>query len=421
MAEKELQPTVRVMRLCRPNNALSSAVPMGFTDFASAAMDSGVSSCLTLPESFGDVFLGEIFSAYVAVVNDHDVAFPNVQLQVRVQTSNAVHDLVDVMGSDFGSDPTKSVTLGSREKLDMMVQHQLSEVTAYTMRVSIHYTDVEQEGMGAPKTLRKFYRFNVLSPLTYNITSSLEGGQLMVRGNLMNNTKKMLFLEDISLELLPELTKAVRVDKMLTSTSTSAQLVRPDGGVNASALNSAPFVGPDEVYAFCLPGTVVDPEVAPPLGPGSRLGHVLVKWHSRMGEGGYFSTTHIELGANVGRGPDKRQSGVKLFAIDCVEAPLRCKVGEAFFITLQVSHLGIPGSEGLDVELTSERSAEGPTSLKMTNKVCLMVSNVTPDEPKRVTISVLALSDGIKQLNSIMARGRATVHDAGCLAKVLAL
>jgi hypothetical protein len=67
-----------------------------FSNVEKTSSDFAISPFLMLPDSFGDIYAGELFSAYVAIVNGvSDTAFQDVSLSARLQTSNATHDLFD--------------------------------------------------------------------------------------------------------------------------------------------------------------------------------------------------------------------------------------------------------------------------------------------------------------------------------------
>ena len=98
-----MQPIVRVMRLYKPG--LHTSLNDG------GAPKFSLSPFLMLPDSFGDIYSGETFSAYISVVNDHfRIPFENVKLQVRLHTNSAAHDLIDAR-SEPGHDPSKSRAL----------------------------------------------------------------------------------------------------------------------------------------------------------------------------------------------------------------------------------------------------------------------------------------------------------------------
>ena len=83
-------------------------------------------------------------------------------------------------------------------------QHTLTELGTHTLRVSVSY---QGEGGGEPKSLRKFYRFNVLSPLQLTATVTEAPGPAVivasqpgraaafVAATLRNTTSSDLLLE----------------------------------------------------------------------------------------------------------------------------------------------------------------------------------------------------------------------------------
>ena len=125
---------------------------------------------MLLPDSFGDIYLGETFSAYVAVVNGSDgVLFSNVSMQLDLLSTNSTVELKDIRTSPQDSVESYGISLAINEFKDKVVAQALTELNTHTLRVTVKYCI----GIGPqePKTMRKFYRFNVLQPLA--ITSSL--------------------------------------------------------------------------------------------------------------------------------------------------------------------------------------------------------------------------------------------------------
>jgi hypothetical protein len=197
------QPTVRVMRLYKPlmhNNSiitpLTSNPHVGMDYNTIADPDFLLSQYLLLPDSFGDIYLGELFSAYVSVVNGiQDTTYQQVTLSIRLQTLNAAHDLYDSRPVE-GIPSCSAKQLGPNQTLDAVVQHTLSELGTHTLRVSVVYTDPKTGEVN--KSLRKFYRFNVLNPINIVIACVELYDRYMVQCQVQNTTKIMLFLEDVS-------------------------------------------------------------------------------------------------------------------------------------------------------------------------------------------------------------------------------
>ena len=59
------QPTVRVMRLYKPCMHIIPTIPREIESGARKNADFAVSPFLLLPDNFGDIYTGELFSAYI--------------------------------------------------------------------------------------------------------------------------------------------------------------------------------------------------------------------------------------------------------------------------------------------------------------------------------------------------------------------
>lgn len=193
------QPTVRVMRLYKPVMHIGSPAPH-LVDITSpnakkpSDSDFALSNFFMLPDSFGDIYLGETFSAYVSVVNGTAEAFHNVTLSIRLQTMTQTQDLTDIRPLADKASGFAAV-LAPTEFTDCIVQQPLNVVGTHTLRVSVLYTDGAH---GEPKTLRKFYKFNVMNPITIS-TSALDlGNRYVVQSVLSNSTRSLLHIEHVS-------------------------------------------------------------------------------------------------------------------------------------------------------------------------------------------------------------------------------
>lgn len=189
------QPTVRVMRLYKPCMHIIPTIPREIESGARKNADFAVSPFLLLPDNFGDIYTGELFSAYIAVVNgNQDSLFTQVTLSVRLQTTNATHDLLDCR-PEIGEVSGEAKVLNPNEAVDVVVKHTLTELGTHTLRVSVQYSS---RYFSETKTLRKFYRFNVLQPLEIKTTATDIGDRILLQCLIINTTKSPLYLEEVS-------------------------------------------------------------------------------------------------------------------------------------------------------------------------------------------------------------------------------
>mmetsp|Transcript_314 Transcript_314/g.414 ORF Transcript_314/g.414 Transcript_314/m.414 type:complete len:426 (-) Transcript_314:43-1320(-) len=110
-----------------------------------------------LPDSFGVIHIGETFTAYLGALNvSKDLPIRRLTVTAQLQTPSRrwpLHSALDASNNAGGID----VTPGGG--LDAIVSRSLEEVGQHILRVEVGYSS------NGPKTLRKFYRFNVSSPL----------------------------------------------------------------------------------------------------------------------------------------------------------------------------------------------------------------------------------------------------------------
>jgi hypothetical protein len=156
-----------------------------------------LSPYLLLPDSFGDIYFGERFSAYIAVVNGfQNIGFYQVSLAVRLQTANTVVDLFDIRqtpNTPISTHQTKSLLFN--ETTDIIVQQALTELGTHTLRVTVQY--ISAQSNNEPKTIRKFYRFNVLQPLQLTSNYLVVNQKPMIQCQVTNATKCPVYIEEV--------------------------------------------------------------------------------------------------------------------------------------------------------------------------------------------------------------------------------
>ncbi|KAJ1462478.1 hypothetical protein M885DRAFT_505359 [Pelagophyceae sp. CCMP2097] len=172
------QPTLRVMRLYKPKLHSTHVNNLAGPRLTQA---------LALPDSFGDIYRGERFSAYVSVLNaDGDGAaaqLRDVVVSAKLQAPSAKRavELADTSEERRASAPhatgatmkrkaNPAFLLETGENVDLIVEHTLEELGTHTLRVSVAYRAAVSADDSSPATLevrslRKFYRFNVLEPI----------------------------------------------------------------------------------------------------------------------------------------------------------------------------------------------------------------------------------------------------------------
>jgi hypothetical protein len=265
------QPIVRVMRLYKPVMHMTPPAPQLRMPAAvneevnkGSETDFALSNFLLLPDSFGDIYLGEKFSAYVSVVNGAaDTTFSPVQMSVKLQTTLASYDLADIRPNpNKKSGYTNALRPGELD--DVVVEHPITAIGSHSLKVFVEYVDPVT---GEQRTLKKFYKFTVLNALLVGSTALHLGNRYVVQCQITNFARSLIHIEDVTLLSHRDLT-VIRtpVDSDMN---------------NASRFDSFPSLGPDEKYAE---GFILEK----PAGfMASSLGMIEVKWSTAMGEHGF--------------------------------------------------------------------------------------------------------------------------------------
>ena len=112
-------------------------------------------NALCLPDSL-EVLVGETFTAYLGVLNvSRHVTIRRLSVSAHLQTPSQRFQLPSPLEGS-GVD----IPMGSA--IDTIVSHAIEEPGQHILRVEVSYSSLE----GGTKTFRKFYRFQVVNPLT---------------------------------------------------------------------------------------------------------------------------------------------------------------------------------------------------------------------------------------------------------------
>lgn len=335
------QPTLRVMRLYKP--ALHQANTSPYLTDAPQAFP--LSNFLLLPDSFGDLYMGETFRAYVAVVNTlAGKSLDKTTLSIKIQTSNTAttHELYDSLldagEKDLQFEETLTHVISHRIKghlpslrftdfmlLNFTLLHNthsfecndlfISEIGTYTLRVMVQYEDREVSTTERV-TIKKLYRLNVLDPLgvratVYDSSRPHDGDcRHPVQVVVTNNSSQPMAI-------------------------TSVTLVQ-DGGAGpgvASALSAR---------AVNAPNRQLDPDESCCVGflaSGSSLGAPRVLWEGMFGGGGVYLAEPVAL-------PRKPVSVAPSIRVECVSAPTAAAMGDDFPLTLRVTAASSAAASG---------------------------------------------------------------------------
>eukprot|EP01038_Epipyxis_sp_PR26KG_P012552 gene12552-16832_t len=441
------QPTVRVMRLYKPGLHLTSVFPNlpshltsndeEFLSQITRGTDLNLSPYLLLPDSFGEIYCGEKFSAYIAVVNGYPrVSFYQVSLAIRLQTASTVYDLYDIRiapNTPIAVHQTK--VLNCNETSDIIVQQYLNELGTHTLRVTVQYlTSPTSE----PKTLRKFYRFNVLQPLILMSTFMEINDKPMVQCQVTNSTKSPIYIEELNFIPLNENSKFIALKDPITTYTPSFSKNDENNPAlidykNNSTImkycenDSLLLLQADESYAFAFMFTMFDGII------GKSIGHPEIVWCTTMGEFSVFkgedtvmksAPSSANNNQNVSNRPNMNNSinnfdymSNKL-RVQCISCPSTAMIGEEVIIILRINnqsnlnintqlqcrnHLDIASNISNDVDNNNLSKSSFVNGLCVTGVTYVNLGVIESGGCVETTITVYALSSGLHELSSIYA------------------
>jgi hypothetical protein len=150
-----------------------------------------LSGVLSLPQTFGNIFLGETFTCYVCVHNDSDEMTTGVQVQADLQTSA---QRLPLGGS------TVVNKLEPNESVDQVLHHEVKELGTHILICGVHYTTVQGEKL----YFRKFFKFQVLKPLDVKTKfHDVKHGETLLEAQVQNITTTPMFIEAVMLDPSP--------------------------------------------------------------------------------------------------------------------------------------------------------------------------------------------------------------------------
>ena len=127
---------------------------------------------MCLPDSL-QVLVGETFTAYLGVLNvSRSVTIRRLSVSAHLQTPSQRFQLPSPLeAAASGGSGGVDVPVGA--VVDTIVSHAIEEAGQHILRIEVSYASVE----GGIKTFRKFYRFQVVNPLSLRTVALRAGDQ----------------------------------------------------------------------------------------------------------------------------------------------------------------------------------------------------------------------------------------------------
>ncbi|GFY76831.1 trafficking protein particle complex subunit 13 [Trichonephila inaurata madagascariensis] len=291
--EKEHLLALKVMRLTRPSLYTSCPVSADSKYFACKLLNEELKrdpgsaekleycnsgNLLMLPQSFGNIYLGETFSCYMSVHNDSQQTVTAVQVQADLQIG-----LQKIVLSGQRGNYSSFTLLNPGESVDDVIHHEVKEIGTHILACTVNYTTMGNEKLH----FRKFFKFQVSKPLDvktkfYNAEDFISD-EVYLEAPLQNITFSPMCLEKVALEPSPNFSS-----RQLNTVETKEGVFPIFGEVNC--LNPQD----SRQYLFCLtpkPGTQNYSKLVKNV---ASIGKLDIVWRTSMGERGRLQTSQLE-------------------------------------------------------------------------------------------------------------------------------
>ncbi|CAG5046089.1 unnamed protein product [Parnassius apollo] len=144
---------------------------------------------LLLPQSFGNIYLGETFSCYVCVHNETSQTVQSVSIKADLQTSSQRIPL-----STQNQSP---VMLDVDETLSDVIHHEVKDLGTHILVCEVTY----MSNFNTLASFRKFFKFEVMKPLDVKTKFyNAESDDVFLEAQIQNITSGPITLEQVSLE-----------------------------------------------------------------------------------------------------------------------------------------------------------------------------------------------------------------------------
>ncbi|XP_066586798.1 trafficking protein particle complex subunit 13 [Prorops nasuta] len=277
---------LKVMRLTRPTIATPIIVPCESTDLPGNALNDhlkndctalqgmetlAVGQFMVLPQSFGNIYLGEIFSSYLCVHNGSSQIVKNVSVTANLQTGTQTISL--------SNNKTEVKELAPDNTVDEVIHHEVKETGTHILVCEVIYTPTNPSS--TPQSFRKYFKFQVLKPLDVKTKFyNAESDEVYLEAQIQNLTAGPICLEKVSLES----SHLFSVSTLNTNDKNESIY----GSVNL--LDS----GCSRQYLYCLTPQATLLKDLKMMQNATNVGKLDIVWRSNLGERGRLQTSQLQ-------------------------------------------------------------------------------------------------------------------------------
>uniref|UniRef100_A0A673HFD1 Trafficking protein particle complex subunit 13-like n=1 Tax=Sinocyclocheilus rhinocerous TaxID=307959 RepID=A0A673HFD1_9TELE len=212
---------------------------------------------LTLPQNFGNIFLGETFSSYISVHNDSNQVVKDILVKADLQTSS---QRLNLSASNSAVSELKPECC-----IDDVIHHEVKEIGTHILVCAVSYTTQTGEKL----YFRKFFKFQT--------------DEVFLEAQIQNITTSPMFMEKVSLE--PSMMYNVTE---LNNVSSSSESESTFGGMS--------YLQPLDTrqYLYCLKPKPEFAEKAGVIKGVTVIGKLDIVWKTNLGERGRLQTSQLQ-------------------------------------------------------------------------------------------------------------------------------
>lgn len=233
--------------------------------------------CLILPQSFGNIYLGETFMSYVCLHNDSGEVCDHVVLRCDLQT--ATQRLPLLLPNQAEKTETES-QLAPGSSIDHVLSHEVKELGTHILVCEVFYNAPVRGKLN----FRKFFKFQVMKPLDVKTKFyNAESEDVFLEAQVQNVTSGHLCLEKVALEPSPMFRMA-----SLNSVVMNKKEVPVFGKIN--------FLQPQDSrqYLFSLTPRNDLRTNYKQLRGATNIGKLDIVWRTNMGDRGRLQTSQLQ-------------------------------------------------------------------------------------------------------------------------------
>uniref|UniRef100_A0A8C1S909 Trafficking protein particle complex subunit 13 n=1 Tax=Cyprinus carpio TaxID=7962 RepID=A0A8C1S909_CYPCA len=212
---------------------------------------------LTLPQNFGNIFLGETFSSYISVHNDSNQVVKDILVKADLQTSS---QRLNLSASNSAVSELKPECC-----IDDVIHHEVKEIGTHILVCAVSYTTQ----MGEKLYFRKFFKFQT--------------DEVFLEAQIQNITTSPMFMEKVSLE--PSMMYNVTELNSVSSDNESE-----------STFGKMSYLQPLDTrqYLYCLKPKPEFAEKAGVIKGVTVIGKLDIVWKTNLGERGRLQTSQLQ-------------------------------------------------------------------------------------------------------------------------------